>query len=363
MDKLRQQIDDIDRKITDLFEQRMDVVKGVIDYKIKNNLPILNSSREAAVIEKNVGYLKNKEYAPYLKEFYQGLMDVSKRMQANIANLSDAIGFQGEKGSFSHEATLKFLADKNCPVDKASCEIKNYPTFDSLMNALLNDDVKYIVIPFENTSTGAVTDVYDLLTQYDFYINGEVLVHVNHNLLVKEGVKLSDIKEIYSHPQAFMQSKEFLKNLPARQIPYYNTAIAAKFVSESDRTDIAAIASEQAAAYYGLKVMEHNINYNNNNITKFIVLSKTPLSTENANKVSAIISIQHKAGSLASIINLFAQNNVNLTKIESRPDLSNPFEYIFFIDFEGNMGNDRIKAMVEKLKESCAKFKYLGNYI
>lgn len=317
MEQLRRKIDEIDEKITVLFEQRMDVVKGVIDYKIKNNLPVLNTKREDEVIEKNIGRLNNKEYAPYLADFYRGLMDASKKMQRAIASNGCAIGFQGERGSFSHEATMKFLADKNCPVSKDRCEIKNFPTFDSLMNGLLNDDVEYIVIPFENTSTGAVTDVYDLLTQYNFYINGEVLVKVNHNLLAKDGVKLSDIKEIYSHPQAFMQSKEFLKNLNANQIPYFNTAVAAKFVSESDRRDIGAIASEQAAAIYGLKVLEHNINYNNNNITKFIVLSKKPCDNANANKISAIISIKHKAGSLASVIDLFAENNVNLTKIES----------------------------------------------
>ncbi len=357
MEKLRQQIDEIDKKITALFEQRMDIVKGVIDYKMKNNLPILNSKREGEVVEKNIRYLENKQYAPYLKEFYEGLMAVSRKMQGHLSNMNTAIGFQGEQGSFSHEATLKFLQGKD---DR---EIKNYPTFDSLMNALLNDDVRYIVIPLENTSTGAVTDVYDLLTQYEFYINGEVLIKVNHNLLAKEGVKITDIKEVYSHPQAFMQSKEFLKNLPFSQIPYYNTATSAKFVSESDRTDIAAIASEQAASIYGLKVLEHNINYNNNNITKFIVLSKTPSENENNNKISAIISIKHQAGSLAEIINLFAKNNVNLTKIESRPDLSNPFEYIFFIDFEGNVNDSGIKELIEALKVHCAKFKYLGNYI
>lgn len=358
MKELRDKIDKIDREITSLFEQRMDVVKEVIDYKIKHKLPILNSSREEQVIEKNTAYLKNAEYAPYLREFYTDLMTVSRKMQADIAGQTSGIAYQGVPGSFSHEATEKYLA-----MCHESMTVKNYATFESLMNALLNDDVKYIVIPLENTSTGAVTDVYDLLTQYDFYINGEVSVKVNHNLLVNEGTKIGDIKEIYSHPQAFMQCKDYLHNLSARQIPHYNTATSAKFVSESGRHDIAAIASERAAQIYGLKVLEHNINYNSNNITKFIILSKQQCQNPKADKISVVISIEHRAGSLASILDLFAKSKLNLTNIQSRPDATNPFEYIFFLDFEGSMADENTRQTVEVLKSKCTKFKYLGNYI
>lgn len=358
IEEIRAEIDKIDAEITKLFERRMNVSKEVAEYKKAKGLPTLNAGREKEVIAKALGRLENKTFAPYAEKLYTCLMDLSKDYQKTLNNGRTIIGFQGIKGSFSHEACLWYMENN----DDAQYEIKSYETFDKLCLGLLNDEISQAVIPFENSSTGAVTDVYDLLLSYDYSIVGEICVRVNQNLMAKPGVKIEDIKEVYSHPQAFMQSKAFLDMYSFTQIPYKNTAISAEFVSSSDRSDIACIASEKAAELYGLKILEHNINYNVNNYTKFIVLSKKGIASQNNNKISIVTKLDNTPGQLYNLTKLFADHNINMVKIESRPDISNPFEYVFFIDIIGNIEDDNVVATLEEIKKANKYFKYMGNY-
>ena len=357
--EIRAEIDEIDTGLTKLFERRMTVSKEVAEYKKANGLPTLNAKREKEVIAKAVDRLENKTFAPYTEKLYTCLMDLSKDYQKTMNSGTIAMGFQGIKGSFSHEACLWYMENSE---DEINYEIKSYETFDKLCLGLLNDEITRAVIPFENSSTGAVTDVYDLLLSYDYQIVGEICVKVNQNLMAKPGVKIEDIKEVYSHPQAFMQSKEFLDMYSFKQIPYKNTAISAEFVANSERGDIACIASEKAAELYGLKILEHNINYNANNYTKFIVLSKKPVSCEKCNKISIVTKLHNTPGQLFNLTKLFADHNINMVKIESRPDINNPFEYVFFIDIIGNIEDANIKAAMEEIKNTNKYFKYMGNY-
>lgn len=363
LDTLRVEIDAIDKDITRLFEQRMNVAKEIGEYKKAHDLPVLNSSREQVVIEKNIARLENEDLGPYLNDFYTQLMRVSREYQSSLIGTRKKIAYTGVAGSFAYEATQKYINSKAYPFVTMPEDVLCYDTFDKLCMGLLNNDADFIVIPFENSTTGAVVDVYDLLVKYDFYICGEVCVKVNHNLLAKEGTKIEDIKEVYSHSQAFMQSRDYLKDKPFKQIPYYNTAISAKYVSESDRNDIAAVASVAAAELYGLKVLDYNINFNQNNITKFIVLSKKKVVSRDADKLSAIMTIDDRPGQLHSILNIFNEKGVNLSKIESRPDVNNPFEYIFFIDFEGNENDEKIRTVIDFLNKNTKNCKFLGNYV
>lgn len=356
---IRHEIDAIDEKLTELFEKRMAISKDVADYKRANGLPVLNPKREQEVIQKAQDALKDKTFRPYAQEFYTCLMNLSKKYQNSLNQGEISIGFQGVEGSFSHEACTWYI---NSRTDRETLSAKSYDTFDKLCLGLLNDEISHAVIPFENSSTGAVIDVYDLLLSYDYYIVGEVCIRVNHNLMAKDGTEISDIKEVYSHPQAFMQSKEYLDKFTFKQIPYKNTAISAKFVSESDKTDIACIASEQAAKLYGLKILEHNINYNKNNYTKFIVLAKTPVSEERSDKISMVVKLNNTPGQLHNLTGLFASYGINMVKIESRPDITNPFEYIFFIDITGNISDKKVTDAIERVKRENRYFKYLGNY-
>ncbi|MBE7031137.1 MAG: prephenate dehydratase [Ruminococcaceae bacterium] len=356
---LRARIDEIDAQITPLFEERMEIAAKVAAYKAANGLPTLNAGREAQVLGKNEAHLKDKAFAPYLRELYQNMMRLSRNYQQSLQKTPVRIGYQGVEGSFSYEACSSYIAQAD---ENAVFHMQNYETFEGLCMGLLNADVDVAVIPFENSSTGPVVDVYDLLLQYDFYIVGEVLVKVSQNLMAAEGATLESIRQVYSHPQAFLQSKEFLNGHSYVQIPHFNTATAAKFVAEQGGTEVAAIASEAAARRYGLKILAHNINYNENNITKFIVLSRQERKSADNDKVSMVISLSNAPGSLYETLKPFYDNKVNMMKIESRPDRANPFDYIFFIDFAGNTEDSDTARLIEQVRKRAKTVKYLGNY-
>lgn len=354
--ELREKIDAIDEELAVLFEARMQVAADVARYKQEHDLPVLQSGRETEVLEKNAARMRDAALKPYAMDFYRSLMAISRTYQKTLQDKKADIGFYGIAGSFSHEACTRFVA---AHPDTAFTP-RPYETFDALCRGLYNEEIDYVVIPLENSTTGPVTDVYDLLMRYQFYIVGEVLVHVNHNLMAPAGVQLSDIREVYSHPQAFMQCKEFLKNFTFEKKPYFNTAVSAKFVAESGRKDMAAIASEGAAKLYGLKVLEHNINQNVNNITKIVILSREAQTSPDCDKVSVVLSLPNKPGSLLSAMNCF--EGLNMTKIESRPDVTNPFDYYFFIDFEGNAADKTVQSVIARLQETAKQYRYLGNY-
>lgn len=359
MDKLdvyRQNIDKIDKEMVQLFEERMKNAQNIGEYKQKHNLPVLNAGREKVVIEKAAANLRDKNLAPYVEDFFVNMMRISRKYQADNAQNSKKIAYYGVEGSFTYEAVLQYA--KNLP----SFETVGCATTEEVFRLLLNDGADMAVIPFENSTTGAVVDVYDLLYKYNFYIAGEMFLKVSQHLMAKKGVKKEDIKTVYSHPQAISQCKKFIEFNGYDAIPYLNTALSAKFVSESERSDVAAIAGASAAKIYNLEILSANINTDLDNYTKFIVLSKKAANDENADKVSAVISVDDKAGMLYNVIKIFKDEDINLTKIESRPDHKNPFEYMFFIDFEGNVNDDRIKNAIEKLKNQTKAFKYLGNY-
>ncbi len=358
IDELRKKIDEIDANLTELLEKRMEVSGKIGEYKKQNGLKIFDAARERIVIEKNLNRLGDKTLAPYVEKIYNCIMTESKKKQSDLNKESLKVGFQGVDGSFSHEACIKYVTAN----DDIKFSMEKYSTFDSLCNALLNGDIDRAVIPFENSSTGPVVDVYDLLNKYSFYIVGEVYVKVSHNLMVKEGTNIENVREVYSHPQAFMQCKEFLNCYDYNQISHFNTAISAKYVSESERDDIAAIASETAAKLYSLKIVEHDINYNSNNVTKFIVLSSEQLKKEENDKISIIVSIEDRPGSLADLIELFKSTGINMTKIESRPDIGSPFKYIFFIDFSGNIFDEKAQQLLKLVEDNSREFKFLGNY-
>lgn len=356
LDTLRTQIDEIDKKMMALFEKRMDVSRRVGEYKIANNIPVLNSAREKIVIENCVNNLENKNMAKYAKEFTEDIMRISRKYQTDISKKETIIAFQGVEGSFSYEAVLKLASKKN------NCKTIHFDTMEEVFDAVSDGRADYGVLPFENSTTGAVTDVYDFVLKKDFYISNEILVKINQNLLANKGATLKDIKEVYSHPQAIMQSKAFLNSLDAEVVPHLNTAMSAKMVAESKRKDIAAIAGENAAKIYGLNVLCPNINYNSSNYTKFVVITKNEEFSDKNNKISVILSLEHKVGALGEIINIFTKYGINLLKLESKPDVNNPFEYMFFVDFTGNILDEKIKSAMRELKKNAKNVKYLGNY-
>lgn len=356
LEELRIQIDKIDRQMVDLFEKRMETVSKVSEYKLTNNLPVLNSLRESEVIEKNRGYLKDKDLSPYLKEFYISLMDISKAYQKSKKEEGKDINvcFQGTLGSYSEEALYEYFGEK----------VSAHPVkeFEDVFKRLKDDKIDYGVLPIENSSTGAITEVYDLLRKYGLFIVGNMTLKIDHNLMAIEDTKLSDIKIIYSHPQAFKQCSDFLKQEDFELIPYQNTAVSAELVGEKGLKNIGAIGSKRAADINGLKIVKADINNNDNNYTRFIIIGKE-LETNSANDaISIVFSSPNKVGALYESLGIFKENNLNMTRIESRPVVGKPWEYFFYIDFEGDISNRHVKDAIDYIKENSSYFKLLGNY-
>ena len=279
LEDYRREIDSIDRELIALFEKRMNVAIKVGEYKKERNLPIFNAKREEEVIEKNINLLSNREYSEITRDFFEKVMELSRSLQADLMernkdNIKDniiegkvKIGYQGVEGSFSEEALRKYFNSYD--------SIKNYEEFKDVFNALENNYIQYAILPIENSYTGAITEVYDLLVKYNFYIVGEECIKIDQNLMGISGTNIDEIEEIYSHPQGFEQSRGFLSRYDKiKLIPYHNTAISAKLVSDLKDRKKAAIGSKRAANIYGLSILKENINDKKDNHTKFIIIGK-----------------------------------------------------------------------------------------
>jgi chorismate mutase / prephenate dehydratase len=337
IDYLREQINEIDETLIELFKKRMEVVNNIALYKKENSLPLVDKVREEEIIKKHLIRAASETKKLQLREFLESLMDISKKAQKTILNDTDenikineamqgyTVGFQGVKGSFSHQALTEYF-------DEALIESKCYLSFKAVFEGLRSDEIKYGVLPIENSSTGGIAEVYDLLGEYNFYIVGEKTIHVEQNLLGLPGTDISKIEEVYSHTQGFLQCSQFFDNYPEwRLIPYFNTAKSAEFVGKEKVASKACVASRMAGELYGLSVLKGNINNSSNNYTRFIVISKDMKLESRSDKISIVISIHHRTGALFNVMKHFAENDTNMLKIESRPILDKSWQYFFIL--------------------------------
>lgn len=355
--QLRGEIDIVDRKMVELFEKRMEIISDVIQYKIEKGLPVLNSLREAEVIEKNMNYLKNKDLSPYLKVFYNEIMNLSKnyqKLQMDEIKSEKKVCFQGTSGSYSEEALYEYFG-KNV----LTYSVKE---FEDVFISLRDENIDYGVLPIENSSTGAISEVYDLLRKYGLFIVGNMTLKINHNLMAIKGTKLEDIKTIYSHPQALEQCSEFLKDKDFELVSYYNTAVSAELIKEKDLKTMAAIGSKKAADANGLKIIKDNINNDNNNYTRFIIIGNELETSDIDDAISIVFSNPDKVGLLYDSLEIFKRNDLNMTRIESRPIVGKPWEYFFYIDFEGDINSMQVKEAIDYIQKNSSYFKLLGTY-
>jgi chorismate mutase / prephenate dehydratase len=314
-----------------------------------------------------VDRLHDKAYAPQLQAVLEQVMAVSRDLQIQI--LADNIrrreqcgnpvraGYQGVQGSFSHQALEEYFA--GVPTVEM-----NYVHFEDVVVAVKHHEIKYGVLPIENSSTGGITEVYDLIRRYDCHIVGEKSLKVDQNLLALPGTKLEDIRKVYSHPQGFEQSRAFFRKHPSLEfVPFFNTARSAKMVAESGDKTKAAIASKQAAKLYGLTVLAEHINYNNANTTRFIVVADEPEHRPDANKITVVIATKHEPGSLYKVLGHFYDCGLNMTNLESRPIDGRSWEYFFHIDLTGNLDDPKVRQGLQEIAEHSAYCKILGNYV
>jgi len=370
LEHYREIINGIDKNLVSVFEQRMETVKKIADYKRKNKMMILDAEREKKVIENAVSSLKNRELEKYLRFFIDDLLTLCRQYQIDsIAKdytvsyeeevkpeimPGSAIGYYGIPGSYCEEAAIEYFGK--------TFSGKSYETFDEVISALSIGEIDIGVLPIENSSTGTITEVIDLIRDNSVHIIGEHILAIRHSLLALPGTKLSDIKTVYSHVQGLDQSAHFLKKYPWEQIVYKSTANSAKLIRDLGDKTKAAISSSRCAEVYGLEILVPDIHYNKNNYTRFILVSRELIVNKTCDKISIVMDIAHKPGALYNVLRHFNEQNINIMKIESRPIIERPWEYLFFFDFEGNLENGRVKNLLDSLKNISHQFRLLGNY-
>lgn len=367
----REQIDRIDRKIVELFEQRMEVAKEVAAYKINTGKQVFDKERELQKLE-HVKQLAHNEFNQIgINELFTQIMSISRKLQYSlIKSEKDELLFQkiqhlkmddkkivcfGTNASYTEQAMEEYFGTE--------IDYFHATSFKEVMEALKTNKAQYGVLPIENSSTGGITDSYDLLMEYDNSIIGEHVIKVEQALLGLPGSKVEDLKKVYSHPQGIMQCAKFLEKHPSIETEEFtSTAGSAKKVLEDNQSSQGAIASVRAAAYYGLEVLQENISFEHNNSTRFIIISNQKCFFEDANKVSICFELPHESGTLYNMLSHFIYNNLNMTKIESRPIPGKTWEYRFFVEFEGNLMNPGVRNALRGIKEESSSFKILGNF-
>ncbi len=358
LEETRKEIIETDRAIASLFKKRMYLTKDVAAYKKANNLPILDEKREALVRERFVDAVEDSALSAWAEKLITHLMTYSKEYQAEQLGLdadNPKVVFQGTAGSYGEEATLGFFAN--------ACNARGVKTFEDVFAVVERGEAQFGVLPVENSSTGAIGDVYDLLAKKNCRIVGEYILPIRHNLMSVEGASTETVETIYSHAQGIEQCSAYLKRFEnVNLVPYHNTAISAAYVAEQADATKAAIASKRCAQIYKLKILAENINNNKNNFTRFVVIKKDEQIAQDANKISVMMTLRHESGSLARVVSLFLEYGVNMLKIESRPIPNRSWEYCFFIDFEGNLLEENVNELIGKLMAQTTSFALLGNY-
>jgi chorismate mutase/prephenate dehydratase len=372
LEEARNEIDSLDSQLIDLFSRRMNAVKEIAEIKKAQGMTVFSFDREKQIIERVMNSV-DPENAHYAAAFFNYLMEISKTKQreciAEPNEFTNKIGkilsesktiesprvyVQGVKGSYSTSAAKMMYPDGN---------ITYVDRFEDVLCALSENVADYGILPVENSAAGSVIEVYDLLLKYKYNIVKAMPVYVDHCLLGVRGAKLKDIKKVYTHPHAFPQCADFLsKHHNFEQIPYVNTAMAAEMVAQEGDKSKAAIASVECAHLYGLDILSKSIQQDEKNCTRFISVSKKLEITEDANKISLILTLPHITGSLYRILARFALNGLNLTKIESRPYQQKNFEYFFYIDFTGSVRSPSTLKLLSMLSEELPVFYFLGNY-
>ena len=370
----RKKIDEIDSQIVELFEQRMEVAANVADYKIATGKPVFDREREVAKIESICQMTDNQFNRRCVAELFKQIMSMSRKFQYTkleqsgddsklelydvidaIPNENVKVVYQGVPGAYSHEAMINFFGKD---VDNI-----NVDTFREAMEYVSNGTADYAVIPIDNSSAGMVNDTYDLLQEFNNYIVGEIYVQIRHCLLAIPGARIEDIKKVYSHPQGLAQCGKFLDKYPKwQQRAYLNTAMSAKKVADDNDITQAAIGSANCAKEYGLEILCEGINSVEGNTTRFVIVSNKRAFVKNAGKVSICFEIQHESGSLYNALSHIMFNNLNMTKIESRPIPERNWEFRFFVDFEGNLNDAGVRNALRGISEEAHYLRLLGNY-
>lgn len=363
--ELRGQIDSIDNELLELYAKRMELCLQVAEYKAKNKVSVMQSGREKEILDR-VQALSPERFSTGAEVLFTDIMDISKSYQDFEINRSSdfeeygdfafdtgsRIGCYGVKGSNSEEAAFKIFGKR---------KMAYYHEFEDIFKAVESGELDYGVVPVQNSNTGSISQTYDLMKKYNVYINRMTRVSVNHCLASSNAASVSDVKTVYSNPQAIMQCSDFLQENDLRAVQFASTAASAKYAAKSERK-IAAICSERCARLYKLNILAKNISNSEQNFTRFICISGKFLKEKDADHISVQLSLPDEKGSLSRMLTKFRVAGLNLLKLESRPQKKGNFDVDFYLDFEGSTSDEKVAALLKALSTGLSDFKFLGNY-
>lgn len=349
IDDLRKEIDKTDAQIVKLIAERVKIAREIGKVKSSLGKQVQDCARENSVLENVKDIAREENISPRdIEGIYRQIVTICRGVQQT------GVAFQGEPGAYSEEAAFQFFG--------SSVQVKPCECLDDVFKAVEGSEVPFGIIPVENSLEGSVSRTYDLLLDSSLKVCGETELRVIHCLIAHPGARLDSIKKVYSHPQALGQCKTFLKHLGYELVPTYDTAGSVKMIKEGKIMDGGAIASARAAEIYGMQILAREIEDNPNNFTRFFILSHNDSPPSGNDKTSIVFSVKHSPGALYQSLKELASRGINLTKIESRPTRQKPWEYNFYLDFEGHREDKASKEALENLENTSIFVKVLGSY-
>lgn len=347
----REKINEVDKQMAALFEERMNLVGSVAEYKMKRGLPVFDGKREAEVIKRNETLVSNEEIRSYYVNFLKNTMEVSKRYQHKILEGMKA-SYSGVTGAFAQIAVDKIFPDA-IPV---SCK-----DFKEAYEKTEKGETDCCVLPLENSNAGEVGAVIDLIFSGSLFVNEVYSLSIHQCLVALPESEISDIKTVISHPQALSQCDEYLRKLGAEKKECVNTAVAAKTVLKNGNKTVAAIASRDTAELYGLKILKENVNESETNTTRFAVLSRVMNESKSDGSI-IVFTVPDEAGSLAHAINIIGNHGFNMRSIKSRAMKDLMWTYYFYVEIDGDLKSRSGSFMLAELSDCCDKLKFVGSF-
>jgi len=362
---LRESIEAVDREILASIRQRMSLVEEVVGAKLDAAVPFRDPPREELVLQRvRHAAVEQGLDAHEVERLYRVILEMSVAHQrAHVRSLATAplrVTYQGVEGSYSHLTAQRRYAGTPEGVLLEGCE-----TFRAAARAVREGTADLALLPIENTTAGSINETYDLLAEGGLTITAEEVSRIEHCLVALPGTRIEDLRTVISHPQALHQCEDFLHSVPwMRARTEFDTAGAARKVRDSGDRTVAAIASEAAGALFGLEVLRRSIQSQEGNYTRFVELSPHPVPCPSGTpaKTSLLIVLGHRPGTLAELLGLLSRRGINLTKIESRPVPSTPWQYRFYLDVEGHAAEDPIRSALDEAREHTTEIRLLGTY-
>ncbi|OUP10173.1 prephenate dehydratase [Collinsella sp. An2] len=373
--EVRTQIDAIDKQLLDLFVRRLELADDVVAAKSAEGKPVFDPARERTKLLE-IAQGTPEQIRPQAVSLFSLLMSMNKAEQQRVLHADDPkslsasaraalkpvdepfpatamVACQGVEGAYSQIAASRLFHVPG---------ITYFNTFEGVFRAVRDGFCDFGVVPIENSTAGSVNAVYDLLAEYRFSIVRSLRLKIDHNLLAKPGVRIEDVKEVFSHEQAVAQCADYLDRLGVKVTVYENTAEAAEFVAHTDRTDVAALCSRSCAPLYDLEILDEDVQDSDNNYTRFVVIAAEPQIYPGATRTSLMLTVPHEPGSLYRVLERFYALDINLVKLESRPIAGRDFEFMFYFDLDCPVGTQSLETLLDALDDVCENYTYFGSY-